>query len=55
MNSYERATLADVLTEKWYEKDELVLKEGDDGLSFYMVMSGTAIATKTDEPGKPAK
>lgn len=55
MNSYERATLADVLSEKWYKQDEMVLKEGEDGQSFYMVMSGTAIATKTDEPGKPAK
>ena len=55
MNAYERATLADVLSEKWFKKDELVLKEGEDGHSFYMVMSGTAIATKTDEPGKPAK
>jgi len=31
-----------------------VIREHDEGASFYMVMSGTAVATKTVEPGKPA-
>ena len=32
----------------------MVIREGDDGNSFFMVMKGNAIATKTIEPGKPA-
>jgi len=30
-----------------------VITEGDEGNSFYLVMSGEAVATKTLEPGKP--
>jgi cAMP-dependent protein kinase regulator len=30
-----------------------VIKEGEEGNSFYLVMSGEAVATKTLEPGKP--
>ena len=55
MDTYERATLADVLDEKWFETDELVIREAEAGDSFFMIMSGTAIATKTVEPGKPAQ
>ena len=31
-----------------------MIREGDEGDQFYIVMLGTAIATKTLEPGKPA-
>jgi len=31
-----------------------LIREGDEGDQFYIVMLGTAIATKTLEPGKPA-
>ena len=53
MDSYERAKLADAINEKWFEKDAFVIREGEEGNCFFMVMSGTAIATKTVEPGKP--
>lgn len=52
MDGYERAKLADAVKEKWYEADEYVITEGQEGDVFFMVMSGTAIATKTLEPGK---
>jgi len=32
-----------------------VIKEGDEGNVFYMIMKGEAIATKTLEPGKPSQ
>jgi len=54
LDSYERSKIADALDEKWFEQDDFVIREHDNGDSFYMVMSGNAIATKTVEPGKPA-
>ena len=52
MDSYERSKLSDAIVEKWFEADEYVIKEGDEGDVFYMIMSGKATATKTIEPGK---
>ena len=54
MDEYERSKLADALKEEWYQPDEFVIKEGDEGNVFYLIMSGQAHATKTLEPGKPA-
>ena len=54
MDEYERAKLADAFREEWYEVDDLVIREGDsNGDTFYLVMSGEAVATKTMEKGKP--
>lgn len=53
MSSYERGKLADAIKEEWYQVDDYVIKEGEEGNTFYLVMSGEAIATKTLEPGKP--
>ena len=53
MDEYERSKLADAIKEKWYQPEEYVIKEGEEGNSFFMIMSGEAIATKTIEPGKP--
>lgn len=52
MDEYERSKLADAIKEEWYEPDQYVIKEGDEGNSFYLIMKGQAIATKTLEPGK---
>jgi len=55
MDEYERAKLADAFKEEWYQPDQVVIQEGDqNGNTFYLVMSGEAIATKTMEIGKPA-
>lgn len=53
MDEYERAKLADAFKEEWYLTGDVVIKEGDQGNCFYLVMSGEAIATKTMELGKP--
>ena len=53
MDTYERSKLSDAFKEEHYGSDEAVIKEGDEGNVFYLVMSGEAIATKTFEPGKP--
>ena len=53
MEEYERAKLADAFREEWYEPDQIVIREGDEGSTFYLVMSGQAVATKVIEVGKP--
>ena len=52
MDDYERSKLADALKEEWHQEGSYVIREGDEGNSFYLVMSGEAIATKTTEVGK---
>lgn len=54
LDTYERSKIADAISEKWFENGDFVIREHDEGTSFYLVMAGTAIATKTVEPGKPA-
>lgn len=53
MESYERSKLADAIQEMWFEAGDYVITEGQEGDSFFMIMSGQATATKTLEPGKP--
>jgi cAMP-dependent protein kinase regulator len=53
MDEYERSKLADALKEEWHNEGDFVIREGDDGNVFYLVMSGEAVATKTMELGKP--
>ena len=52
MEAYERSKLADAIHEKWFEEGDYVITEGQEGETFYMLMSGKATATKTLEPGK---
>lgn len=51
MDEYERSKLADALIEKWYQPEDFVIREGEEGQTFFLIMSGTAVATKTLEPG----
>lgn len=53
MDVYERSKLADAISEEWYEPESYIIKEGEEGNIFYLVMSGEAVATKTVEAGKP--
>jgi len=55
MDEYERAKVADAFKEEWYKPEDVVIKEGEEGNTFYLVMSGEAVATKTVERGKPPK
>jgi cAMP-dependent protein kinase regulator len=52
MDEYERSKLADAFKEEWYQPDQFVIREGEEGNTFYLIMSGEAVATKTLEPGK---
>ena len=53
MEQYERSKMADSLKEEQYVKDEFIIREGEEGDIFYLLMKGEAIASKTLEPGKP--
>lgn len=55
MDHYERSKLADAIKEERYEPNEYVIREGEPGNSFFMIIEGEAIATKTLEPGHPPK
>lgn len=46
IDSYERAKIADVIQEKDYNAGERVIREGEDGSTFYLVISGDAYAEK---------
>jgi len=52
MDAYERSKLADAIHEKWFNAGDYVITEGQEGNTFFLIMSGKAIATKTLEPGK---
>lgn len=54
MEQYERNKLADAIKEQWFKEGEYVITEGQAGEVFYIVMAGTAVATKR-MPGQPAK
>lgn len=54
MDAYERSKLADAINEKWFQPGDFLIREGEEGEQFYLVMHGNAVATKTLEPGKPA-
>lgn len=53
MDPYERSKLSDALKEEKFKKGDYVIQEGDIGHKFFMISEGSAIATKTLEPGKP--
>lgn len=46
MDPYERTTLGDALVTENFNKDEFIIREGERGDKFYIIMQGTAIATK---------
>lgn len=53
IDPYERSQIADALMPATFKEDEYVIREGEWGDVFYMIESGTAIATKTLTPGLP--
>jgi cAMP-dependent protein kinase regulator len=53
MDPYERSQLADGLKNIAFNRDEYVIKEGEEGNQFYIIEEGTAIALKSLHPGKP--
>jgi cAMP-dependent protein kinase regulator len=56
MDPYERTKLGDALIEEKFYKDSFVIKEGQQGDKFYLILEGTAIATKVLNGGpEPSK
>jgi cAMP-dependent protein kinase regulator len=53
MDAYERSQVADAFKPAVFAKGEYVIREGDWGELFYIIDSGSAVATKTLTPGKP--
>jgi len=51
MDHYERSKLADAIKEDKFNANDYIIKEGEIGNVFYIISEGTAIATKTLEPG----
>ena len=52
MEAYERATVADAFEERGYAAGEVILREGEPGETFYLLVAGTAAATKAGPGGK---
>lgn len=52
MDHYERSKLADAIKEQKFEKGDYIIREGEEGNVFYMIIEGEATATKTIEHGK---
>lgn len=51
MDNYERGKLCDAVKEDNYKKGETVIKEGNVGNEFFIVVEGEAIATKVLSEG----
>ena len=52
IDHYEKAKLCDVIREQQYAPGEKVIAEGEEGTVFFLVISGTAIVTKTLKAGE---
>lgn len=53
VDSYELSQIADALKTCNYNPGDYIIREGELGDVFYIILEGDAIATKTVEPGKP--
>ncbi len=49
LDSYEKDKICDCLKQEIFQKDQQVIKEGEVGNRFYLIMEGTAKAVKTDK------
>lgn len=52
MDHYERSKIADTIKEQTFGPGETVIKEFDEGNTFYIIMSGEAAATKALNSGE---
>ena len=53
VDPYELLQISDALKPSNFNKGDYVIREGEMGDVFYLIVEGDAIATKTKEPGKP--
>lgn len=49
MDVYERAKIADCIKETTFQQGDIVIKEGEEGNVFYIVIEGSAVAQKKKE------
>ena len=52
MEPYERSKLADAFTELNVRAGEFIIREGEEGKELFLLQDGTAVATKTLNPGQ---
>ena len=52
MEAYERTAVADAFEEQSYAAGEVILREAEQGDTFYLLVSGTAAATKAGGEGR---
>lgn len=55
MDNYERSKIADSIKEHDFAKGEQVIKQGEDGSVFFLIISGEAYATKVLKQGETAQ
>lgn len=55
MDPYERSKIGDALYELKYNKGDYVIREGESGDKFYIILDGTAMATKQLNGPEPEK
>lgn len=51
IEEYERSKLADTLKEERYSKDDLIIRQGEQGSSMYFVLEGEVVVSKSMENG----
>ena len=44
MDPYERSKLGDAVKEESFKKDDMIIRQGEDGDKFYLISEGTAEA-----------
>lgn len=47
MDHYERSKLADAIKEEKFEAEDFIIRQGEAGNTFYIIVEGQALATKT--------
>lgn len=55
MDHYERSKLANVIKERNFKPGERIINQGDEGDTFYIIISGEAYATKKGDNGSDEK
>ena len=53
LDPYERSRLGDAVQEHTYKKKDLIITQGDEGGTFYLIESGTCNATKSVDGAPP--
>ena len=55
MDPYERSKIGDAIVECKFKKGDYIIREGEEGKTFYLIAEGTAIATKQLNEAEPTK